>query len=347
MVRRAAILLLLGAVALMSVACAPTKGRIDYSLAEGIIWPGPPEKPRIKYLWSISQVAGGESAGQVVRFLAGDVKYDITDPRNSDTLVAPQGVFMDSNNVLYIADSGASRVSVINTESMESFNIKFAGGSFLLTPISVVASADGRIYVSDSDRARVGIFDQKGKFIKFFDGDFKRPTGLAIDQQAGLIYVADTWGHVVYVYGLDGSRKGTIGQRGEGPGKLNYPTHLSVDKDGLVYVSDTLNFRVQIFTPDGKLVTSFGVLGDTYDSFDKLKGIAVDTEGHIYVSDAAQNMVKIYDRQGRLLLFFGERGSYYGQFDLPAGMFIDAQNRIYVADNLNKRVQVFQFLGGD
>jgi DNA-binding beta-propeller fold protein YncE len=347
MVKRAAIYLLLGAVALSVASCAPTKGRIDYAMSEGIIWPGPPEKPRIKYLWSLSQVAGGESAGQFARFLAGDIEYDITDPQNSDMLVAPNGIFVDSQGVIYIADTGGSRISVIDTKTMESFNIKMAGGNFMLAPIGVVASSGGRIYVSDADLARVGIFDEKGKFIKFFEGEFKRPTGLAINQEAGLIYVADTWGHVIYVYGLDGSRKGTIGQRGEEPGKLNFPTHLFVDKDGLVYVSDTLNFRVQIFTPDGKLVKSFGVLGETLESFEKLKGVAVDSEGHIYVTDAAQDVVKIFDREGRLLLLFGEKGSFYGEFNLPAGIFIDSQNRIYVADNLNRRIQAFQFLGGD
>jgi sugar lactone lactonase YvrE len=230
---------------------------------------------------------------------------------------------------------------------MDTVNITRAGGLYLATPIGVVASPDGRIYATDADLANVAMFNEKGKFIKFFEGGFKRPTGLAINPSEGLVYVSDTWAHVIYVYGLDGTRRGTIGQRGEGPGNLNYPTHVFVDNDGLIYVSDTLNFRVQIFKPSGELVNSFGVLGESFDKFDKIKGIAVDTEGHIYVSDAAQNMVKIFDKEGRLLLFFGKKGHFYGHFDLPAGIFIDSRNRIYVADSLNMRLQVFQFLGGD
>jgi DNA-binding beta-propeller fold protein YncE len=347
MFKKAAIYVLMAIMAMSVASCATSKGQIDYTLSEGIIWPGPPEKPRIKYLWSLRQISGRDDAGQFVRFLAGDVDYDITDPRNADILIAPQGVFVDPNEVIYIADPGAARVSVIDTKTMESFNIELAGGSFLMSPIGVVVAPDGRIYVSDSEAKMVSIFDEKGKFIKFFDGEFKRPTGLAIDPKAGTIYVADTWEHVIYKYGLDGRRKGAIGAHGEEHGKLNYPTYITVDKDGLLYVSDTLNFRVQIFSPSGQSIKSFGVVGDTFDTFDKLKGISVDTEGHIYVADAAQNMIKIYDKEGRLLLFFGDKGRFYGQFDLPAGIFIDSKNRIFVADSLNMRLQVFQFLGGD
>jgi DNA-binding beta-propeller fold protein YncE len=346
--KRTAVICMLAVLGALSLAsCVPSKAAIDYTMSEGIIWPGPPEKPRIKYLWSLRLVTGGEGSNQFIRFIAGDVEYDISDPRNSDALIYPHGVFVDSKDILYIADPGASRVSVINLQTMDTVNITRAGGLYFAAPIGVVASPDGRIYVTDADIANVAMFDEKGKFIKFFEGGFKRPTGLAINPSEGLVYVSDTWAHVIYVYGLDGTRRGTIGQRGEGPGNLNYPTHVFVDNDGLIYVSDTLNFRVQIFKPSGELVNSFGVLGESFDKFDKIKGIAVDTEGHIYVSDAAQNMVKIFDKEGRLLLFFGKKGHFYGHFDRPAGIFIDSRNRIYVADSLNMRLQVFQFLGGD
>lgn len=338
----------LAAVAAASVAsCVPSKAAIDRTMSESIIWPGPPEKPRIQYLWSLRFVTGGEKGSRFMKLVAGEVQHDISDPQQSDTLISPHGVFVDQRQNLYIADPGAGRVSVINLETMDSFNITHAGSYPLAAPIGVVASPDGRIFVSDADLATVAVFNEKGKFIEFLEGEFKRPTGLALDAGRGIVYVADTWAHTIYKYGLDGTRMGSIGHKGEKPGELHYPTHIYADSEGLLYVADTLNFRIQIFGPDGTLVKAFGVIGDSYDTFDKVKGIAVDTEGHIYVTDSAQNMVKIFDREGRLLLFFGEPGRFYGQFDLPAGIFIDSRNRIYVADNMNMRLQAFQFLGGD
>lgn len=330
----------------LASACAPPKAYIDYTMSEAIIWPGPPEKPRIKYLWNIQMVRGAEGGGRFMRLLAGDVDYDIEDPRNADHIVSPQGVFVDKNDVLYIADPGAARVNVINLKTNGSFVIDAVGNGSLLSPIGVAAGPDGRIYVSDSDLRQVAIFSRKGKFLKFFEGGFKRPTGIAVSPSGG-IYVVDTWAHKIYMHDLEGRRTGSFGIEGDAPGQMNYPTYIAVDKEGLIYLSDTLNFRIQIFTQSGKLLHAFGLIGDSFGTFDKIKGIAVDTEGHIYVVDSAKDMVMIYDRQGRLLLFFGREGSFYGDFRLPTGIHIDGRDRIFVSDAFNMRVQAFQFLGGD
>lgn len=321
----------------LSCASAP-KALVDYTLSEGIIWPGPPEKPRIKYLWSLHIVSGSD---RLLDVLAG---HDAAEADEA-MLQRPHGLFV-SGDTMYITDPGAFRVSVIDLKTNKSFNIERADRIPLLSPIGIVVDPEGRIYVSDADLARVAVFNAKGKFIRFLGGEFKRPTGLALNTERKLLYVADTWAHTVYVYDLDGGRLRSIGQRGEGMGKMNYPTHIAIDRDGYLYVSDTLNFKVQIFTPTGAFLTEFGLVGDTYDTFDKIKGIAVDTGGHIYVVDSAQDMVKIYDRSGTLLLFFGQKGHFYGDFYLPAGIFIDDNDRIYVSDGLNRRIQAFQFLGG-
>lgn len=325
--------------------CAVQRAQIDGTMSGRIIWPGPPEKPRIKYLWSLERVSGAERGplGRLAALVAGGSEEG-TDP---DFLSRPHGLFVSDEDTLYITDTGASRVNVINLRDMRSFGIERAGRTRLISPIAVAADGRKQIFVSDADLRRVAIFSGKGKFIKFFEGDFNRPTGLAVNTERGLVYVADTWDHKVYIHNVNGKRLGSIGGRGDGSGKLNYPTHITVDRDGFLYVSDTLNFRVQIFTPSGGIYGVFGLVGDSYDTFDKIKGIGVDTEGHIYVVDSAMDMVKIFDREGRVLLFFGREGHFYGNFFLPAGIYVDYADRIYVADSLNGRVQAFQFLGGD
>jgi sugar lactone lactonase YvrE len=332
--------------AFATASCVQHKAEIDYTMAEGIIWPGPPEKPRIQYLWSVQRVSGGEGTGKFARFIAGE-EYEIKDPRTSAFLVKPHGLFVDRNDILYIADPGAFRVSVIDLKTMDSFNISEAADVFLFSPMGVVAAPDGRIYVTDAELASVFVFNRKGKLVATFEGKFKRPTGIAINLAEGLIYVADTWAHTIYIYGLDGQRRGAVGERGDSPGKLNYPTHISVDSNGFLYVSDTLNFKVQVFSGTGEFVNAFGLAGDAFNTFDKIKGIAVDNGGRIYIVDSAQDMVKIFDRHGRLLLFFGRKGNFYGSFSLPTGIHIDETGRIFVSDALNGRVQVFRYIGQD
>ncbi len=315
------------------------------TMNQRIVWPGIPEKPRIQYLWSFNQVAGGE-AGGLLEFLAGGEDPLLTGNRYSDYLISPHGIFVDQANKLYVTDTGAGRVNIIDLDSMKSFSILGDRGFMLGTPIGVVSDLEGNIYVADAALKRVVVFSDRGKFRRFFEGGLKRPTGLAIDTDSGRVYVADTWGHTVHVYSLEGKRLFSIGEAGEEDEKLNYPTHIALDSEGNLYVADTLNFKVKVFSPEGVLKKAFGLLGDSYASFDKIKGIAVDTDGHIYVTDSAQDLVKVFDQEGRLLLFFGGKGGFYGKFAHPAGIFIDSTDRIFVADMLNKRVQAFQFLGG-
>jgi DNA-binding beta-propeller fold protein YncE len=332
--------------ALLAAACVPPKASLDYTFSEGIIWPGPPEKPRITYLWTLWRVRGGEG-GPLMRALAGtEHDVDIEDIRESPFLKRPHGVFVDDDEVLYVTDLG--RAVVVDLKTSASYLITMMGDLPLAVPIGITASPDGRVFLADSDLGLVGIYTRGGrKFLRLLEGWFERPTGLALSTATGRLYVSDSGAHTVYVYDLDGKRLGSIGRRGEGPGEFNYPTHVAVDREGLLYVADTLNFRVQIFSPEGVFLSSFGRAGDSYMEFDKIKGIAVDSEGHIYVTDAVQDMVKIFDREGRILLFFGKKGFFYGQFYLPAGIHIDSRDRIFVADALNRRVQAFQFLGGD
>lgn len=327
--------------------CAPPKAYIDHSTVGGILWPGGSAKPRIKYLWNLQVVAGRSGQDNIVSLLAGSDEFDFTDPAAAPILLNPYGVFCDEKDRLYITDTVALRVTVIDMKTMESFHITDTDSDSFVSPLGVVADNEGRIYVSDSELRKVSVFNDKGKFMYFFEGDFKRPTGLAINAGKKAVYVVDTLEHKIYQYGYDGKRTGSVGGRGDDEGLFNYPTNIAVDKEGYIYVTDAMNFRVQIFDPSGSYVRDFGTYGDDYFAFDKIKGIAVDGEGHIYVVDAQQDTVKIFNKEGRLLLFFGQQGHYYGEFFLPTGIYIDNKNRIYVADSINMRVQAFQFLGGD
>ncbi|TAN43002.1 MAG: hypothetical protein EPN25_01865 [Nitrospirae bacterium] len=335
--------------ALLFMACAPTyKARIDAAADAGIVWPGKPEKPRIRYLWSLHSIGAQTAEGErsYLDILAGNPAGGLSDPRNAEMLLRPQGIYVDDRRY-YIADPGAARVTVIDRKTMDVLQLTGARGEDFEYPISVVAAPDGRIYVADSDLNKVFIFGEGGAFLSSFEGEFVRSSGLAIDRVRGVIYVVDTLGHAVMKHGLDGKRLGSFGKRGEADGEFNYPGYAFVDDKGRVYISDSLNFRVQIFSPEGTFISKFGELGDSYDTLEKPKGVAVDREGHIYVVDGGKDMVKIFDREGRLLLYFGEQGQKYGDFYLPTGIFIDKDNVIYVADNINMRIQAFQFLGGE
>lgn len=325
--------------------CAAPKAYLDKTAQGKIVWPGPPEKARIQYLWSVSKLNGnGKGKRNFADLLAGEATGDVTDPRTSDTLMRPFGLFVDPGRRLYVADPGASRVTVIDLDGGNTFNIFEAGKEELQTPVAVAADAAGRIYVSDSGLKKVLVFDPKGKYLSCFTGEFQRPTGLAIDRKSSTVYIADTLADTVYRYTSAGERIGSIGRRGAGPGEFNFPTQLFVDAAGVLYVTDAMNFRVQRFSADGRPLGAVGALGDGIQNLDKPKGVAADSHGNVYVVDSIKDTVKIFNPAGELLLTFGEKGMRLGEFWLPAGIFIDGKNTIYLADPYNMRVQAFQLL---
>lgn len=326
---------------MMMASCASQKAAIDRTAAETIFWPGQPERPRIVYQWTVSSWAS--EAGRFFDFFAGGVGGDITDPQSATQLIRPYGIYADDQDSLIIADTGAFRVTIINTRTGELSHILKAGNEDLLSPIGVV-SYQGRIFISDSLLKKVFIFDSGMRLAGTFEGAFERPTALALDAERKYMYVADTVAHTIYKYNLEGKRLGSFGKQGSEKGEFNFPAHLWVGAQGELFVTDSMNFRVQIFSPREEFLDMFGSLGDAYGNLEKPKGIATDSAGNIYVVDAIKDMVKMFNREGKLLLFFGGQGQDYGQLYLPSGIFI-RNDFIYVADTYNSRVQVFRYLG--
>ncbi|MBI5675412.1 MAG: 6-bladed beta-propeller [Nitrospirae bacterium] len=325
---------------LVFYACAPGSVIIDKEAMDKIYWPGPPESPRIKYQWSLSIISGRESGG-LYKLVMGE-EGDFTDPQNSPRLLRPYSIYVDGET-LYIADTGAFRVTVIDLKNFRARNITNAGNAEFVSPVGIVAF-EGMTYVSDSALKKVFIFDREGRLSGEFQGSFQRPTSLAIDRKRGIIYVSDTVAHVINRFDLAGADLGSIGRNGSGEGEFNFPTHLWVDDQGRLYVTDEMNFRIQIFSPAGDFAGMFGAAGDAPQNFERPKGIATDSDGNVYVADSIKDTIKIFSREGELLLLFGQEGRSYGDFYLPSGIFINANDNIYVADTYNGRVQVFQYL---
>lgn len=261
--------------------------------------------------------------------------------------VRPYALTHDSVGRLLVADPGQRAVHIFDFERRKYEYLKGPRRNPFASPVGVATDADDNIYVSDSVRARIFVFNKKGKLLQTL-GDsrhgatFLRPTGLAIDPARRLLYLTDTLLHQVLVVGLDGTLIKAIGRRGRGPAEFNYPTALTL-AGGTLYVVDAMNFRIQALTPDGDFLSSFGGLGNRSGNLNRPKGIAVDSDGNLYVVDALFETVQVFDPAGRLLYYFGSSGKGPGQFALPAGIYIDPRNRIFIADSHNRRVQVFRY----
>jgi DNA-binding beta-propeller fold protein YncE len=267
-------------------------------------------------------------------------------------MVRPYSIAIDSKGRIIITDPGAHGVHIFDFEKQK---YKFlsrldTGKNPLVSPQCVAIDAQDKIYVTDSESGKIFVFEPGGKFeraigsLKYGEGYFKRPTGIAIDSAAQRIYVTDTLRDQIFVMDMQGSVVKRIGKPGTANGEFHYPTELRLTGDQIAVV-DAMNFRVQVLNKDGEFQYAIGKIGDDVGAMFRPKGVGFDSEGHLYVVDGMWSVVQVFNSQGQLLYYFGQLGTNPGTFQLPTGVSIDAQDRIYVVDSFNRRVQVYHYYG--
>ena len=216
------------------------------------------------------------------------------------------GLAMDDNDRLFVADVKLHRVNVFNAKHQLEATF---GAEVLASPAGIAIDTENRFaYVVDTQNDVVDVFDAD---------NFK----------------------LLRKLGTPGKKHALTD-----PGTFALPVGVAVDKDGNVYVTDTFNDRVEIFDADGGFISTFGKNGDGPQDFERPKGIAVDCDGHIWVADAVQDMVKVFNQEGRLLIYFGGHGEYPGRFMGIYGITIDKNNRVITSEGFPGRVQVFRYV---
>ena len=329
--------LLLGVLTACSAARAPEPASIPAE--PGRVWPSPPAEPRIQW---IGQVSSPADLGVKVPLISRISNFLTGGDKGREALVRPFGLAVDEAGNLCVTDTGSGAVSFYDLAQHQYRRWTEVGGQRFDFPVAV-AKRGGLIYVADSGRQEVIVFNGQGQVQRRIREEADRPSGLAVTGDR--LYVACANTHVIRVYDLQGHALFQFGGRGVRPGEFNFPTHLAVDDQNRIYVTDAMNSRVQVFDAEGKFQREIGSLGDGSGHFSRPKGVALDRRGEVFVSDALFDNVQVFDGAGRFLMDFGSAGSQRGECWMPAGLAIAPGGRIYLADSYNGRVQIFQLLG--
>lgn len=302
-----------------------------------IVWPPPPETPRIKYLKSYSNSADVEHAPGFFDAVAGADFY---------ALQAPQGVVADRQGNIYVSDSTMNVIAVFQPEKKKLRLIGDREPERVAVPLGLaVSNKHNLLFVASSGNKKVIGYDINTFSPRLVIPNFTRPVGVAVDESRGRIYVTDSKESYLKSFDFSGKYISTIATKGAENHQLFRPSQVATDRQGNIYVADTFNHKVKIFNPEGKFLKTIGRgVGDKLGYFSKLNGVAVDSEGHIYAMDTDFSKFQIFDQEGNVLLDVGRYGVAKGAFSLPLQIFIDEYDRIYVADTFNYRIQVFQYL---
>jgi len=210
-----------------------------------------------------------------------------------------------------------------------------------------VEACQGRIYVSDTVRRSVLMFDvPKGTFAEIGreePGELRKPLGMAVDAECNL-YVVDGTARRVVVYDQDGNFLRAFG----GAELFERPSHVDVDAEAnYAYVVDTggvnsRHHRIRVFDlATGEWAFDIGERGTGPGQFNLPRDIAVGPDGRLYVVDGANFRVQVFTADGTFITSFGSIGAYPGQFSRPKGVDTDPAGNIYVTDTAFGNFQIF------
>jgi len=170
----------------------------------------------------------------------------------------PLGLNFDAQSRLLITDhrEGKHRVLVFraNEDLDFSFGAEGSGADQFSFPYATAVDSRGQIYVSDSNNARISVFDKQGGLVNIITGAAAKetlglPRGLAFDSLDRL-HVVDGITHNVVVYETGGKPQFlfSFGELGTNGGEFRYPSGIAIDKFDRLYVADRDNNVVQVWS---------------------------------------------------------------------------------------------------
>lgn len=213
-----------------------------------------------------------------------------------------------------------------------------------------VAVYHGRVYVSDTVKRNVAVFDIPGQ--RFYTlgedeiGKLTSPMGLDVDGK-GNLYVMDVGAKLVQVYDTDGKHLRTMLDGGKW---FIRPSGIAVDAEGSrMYVVDTggvsskpEEHRVRVFdAQSGKHLLDIGKRGNAPGELNLPCDVTIGKEGLLYVVDCGNFRVQAFKPDGTFVRTFGVIGRQAGQFSRPKEAATDPDGNVYVIDTAFGNFQIF------
>ncbi len=222
---------------------------------------------------------------------------------------------------------------------------KGAAPIVLQRPAALIGDDRGRLFVSDTSRQAVFVFDEKAGELQVWERagalfNFVAPAGLALAPQGGL-FVADA--ELGFVVRLDarGEPLGAVGR-----GQLKRPTGVARDPlSGRLFVADTAAHDIKVFDASGALQRLIGRRGEGDGEFNFPTHLAF-VQGELYVTDTLNNRVQVFDAEGeRVSRKLGARGLTLGSLVRPKGVAVDSEANVYVVESYYDSLLVFSGRG--
>lgn len=260
----------------------------------------------------------------------------------TDTFRRPEGIFVTGDKHIYVADTGNSRVVILDDEGRFIKEIErpepdvegIISEDFQFFPRKVAVDETGRVYVVARDiYDGIMVYQSDGKSTGFIGAPRVNPS------------VADIFWQSI----------ATREQRERSSRFLPTPyENLEVDSRGFIYACIRTSSGsgsspyIKRLSPSGEdVIRALGFVRPIGDPGRfglmavRFVDVAVREYGIYSVLDQTYGRIFTYDDNGNLLYVFGGKGPQNGQFRVPVAM-VPLGNQILVLDSSMKRITVFE-----
>ncbi len=198
------------------------------------------------------------------------------------------GLAFDSSGNVYVADAGAHRVQVYDSNGnyLKTIGTLGVGQGRLNTPQRIAIDSNNRLLVAESGNNRLQVFNADGSFAFFISG----VTNSVATDSVNRIYIGRNG--QVDVYDASGVLQPGLSFSSQAARPFGAVSGLYIDSAGNKYLADATNKVVQVYNasnaPVRSLVPSSGAA--TYVPQD----ITVDSAGRVYITDAGNDLLQVF-----------------------------------------------------
>ena len=289
----------------------------------------------------------------------------------------PEDLFIDADDLLYVADTENNRVLKMNRAGTVLEIIDSAAGAALNKPRGVYVHADGSLWIADTGNLRIATLYSDG-------GDrrvYNKPDSALLENNFTFdvqkIFVADTG----YIYALKGANlialdegnhfRGYLGADEVGFSLSRFlirmfgsksqiertvkqePASYSnffIGADHMIYgiLSNKDTAQIRKLNSVGNNTYPTEKYGFTLTDEEKkpleptFSDITVEKNGIITVCDRDTGLIYQYDQEGNLLCCFGGEGTTRGLFQIPISLAADSEGFLYVLDYSTGAITIFR-----
>lgn len=257
--------------------------------------------------------------------------------------------FSPDGTKLIVADSDNNRVLIFDTPTANGqfANVvigqpNFISSSFsvsastLNTPVGVFVSADGKLFICDSNNNRVLVYNS-------------------------IPVISNSSANNVI-----GQNDFVTANAGSGFNNFSNPTSCTVTKEGKLLVVDSFNHRILVFDnsalsingPSAENMIGTAISSISINSLNNPRNITTSADGKIFISDSNNNRILIFNSLpiamsadadivlGQTDFVSSISGTSISEISNPIGLACDIYGRVYVADNSNNRIVSFGATSG-